>query len=97
MPWDQISLRRGWIVVHSLASTTDALAAARRALARRQADLHADAALASRPRLEAPPSLPRHRLNPVLTFDTLVPGRANRRCPASFPKRLGFAARECPL
>ncbi|MGE5866462.1 MAG: chromosomal replication initiator protein DnaA, partial [Rhizobacter sp.] len=31
-----------------------------------------------RPRLEAPPSLPRHRLNPVLTFDTLVPGRANQ-------------------
>ena len=31
-----------------------------------------------RPRPDAPPSLPRLRLNPVLTFDTLVPGRANQ-------------------
>lgn len=32
MPWDQISLRRAWIVVRSRGSTEDALAAAHRAL-----------------------------------------------------------------
>ena len=37
-----------------------------------------DGSAPARPRLEAPPTLPRHRLNPVLTFDTLVPGRANQ-------------------
>ena len=29
-------------------------------------------------REDAPAALPRHRLNPALTFDTLVPGRANQ-------------------
>jgi len=29
-------------------------------------------------RPESAPALPRHRLNPALTFDTLVPGRANQ-------------------
>jgi len=37
-----------------------------------------DGAAAGRGRPDAPPSLPRHRLNPVLTFDTLVAGRANQ-------------------
>jgi chromosomal replication initiator protein len=32
----------------------------------------------ARPRPDAAQSLPRHRLNPVLTFDTLVAGRANQ-------------------